>query len=259
MKTRHSNPLLLLLLLLVLVSLACAALQPVPTSTPAPTETETATVTPTNTPRPSPTLRPSRTPDLAATQHVDELNAEVQKYFDLGYLRTTAGRFVEYPDFREEWAQLGWYSRWVYQDRASDLYMSGHLTWSSAYSKADLSGCGFVFAEQKNGEHYAVFLDKSQVLLLQTDYFYYPIRPTRGTGRVQFDNPADHPVEADLAVIVKGAYAYVLVNGKLAGGYTLSQSRNLYGQVGVALLSGTNKGYGTRCRITGLHLWIPNP
>ena len=63
--------------------------------------------------------------------------------------------------------------------------------------------------------------------------------------------------EADFTLIVKGAYSYVLVNGELVGEYTLSQSRPLYGNVGLTLLSGTNKDYGTRCEMTNLHLWIP--
>jgi hypothetical protein len=32
----------------------------------------------------------------------------------------------------------------------------------------------------------------------------------------------------------------------------------LRGRVGLALLSGTNKDFGTRCEMTDLHLWIPN-
>lgn len=204
------------------------------------------------------TPRPTPTPDLAATQHVENWNKDTQKYYELGYLSTKEGEFIEYADFREEWAQLGWYWRWTYEDEPTDFYMSGHLQWSSAYRSADLSGCGFVFAEQENGDHYAVFLDRSKVLFVQTEYYYEPIGTTRGTGRVNFGNPFDEPVEADLTLIVNDAYAYVLVDGEAVGEYTLSQSKMLTGKVGLALLSGTNKDFGTRCEITDLHLWIPN-
>jgi len=176
----------------------------------------------------------------------------------MGYLKMNDGKLIELADFKEEWAQLGWYWRWTYDAyQVSDFYMSGHFKWSSAYRSADLSGCGFVFAEQENGNHYAVFLDKSKILFAQTEYYYYPIGTTRGTGRVKFGNPFDQPDEADFALIVKDAYAYVLVNGEAVGEYTLSQSKNLRGKVGLSLLSGTNKDYGTRCEITNLHLWIP--
>jgi alpha-amylase/alpha-mannosidase (GH57 family) len=188
---------------------------------------------------------------------MDELNTEAQEYFDLGYLATTNGRFVEYEDFKEEWAQLGWYQWWTLDEKARNFYVSAHFKWSSAYRSADISGCGFAFAIQDNEEHYAVFLDRSKVYFVETGYYYEPIGPTRGTGRVNFGNPFDSPVEADFTLIVKGAYAYVLVDGEVVGEYTLSESRAVRGNLGLTLLSGTNKDFGTRCEMTNLHIWIP--
>lgn len=255
---KPQRPILSFVFILTLVSLACATVtsQPPPTGTPEPTFTVTAT--PTNTPRPSPTPRPTWTPNLAATQHVEELSAEVQRYFGLGYLASTNGQFIEYEDFTAEWAQLTSYRSWTFDEQARDFYMSAHFKWSSAYRSADISGCGFTFARQDNNDHYAVFLDRSKILFVEAISPYYrPIGLTRGTGRVKFDNPFDHPVEADFTLIVRDAYAYVLVNNELVGEYTLAQSKNLRGKVGLALLSGTNKDYGTRCEWTNLRLWIP--
>jgi hypothetical protein len=245
-------------LVLIVISLACSTSQatPAPTNTAEPTATTTST--PTNTPRPSPTPRPTKTPDVAATERAEELNAEVQSYFDSGYLSTTNGKYIEYDDFTAEWAQLTSYRSWDLGDEARDFFMSAHFKWSSAYRNADTSGCGFTFARQENDDHYAVFLDQSKILFVETtSRFYRPIGLTRGTGRVKFDNPADHPAEADFTLIVNNAYAHVLVNGDLVGEYTLSKSKVLEGRVGIALLSGTNKDYGTRCEMTGLHLWMP--
>jgi hypothetical protein len=135
--------------------------------------------------------------------------------------------------------------------------MSAHFKWSSAYRNADTSGCGFAFAIQDNYEHYAIFLDRSKIYFVETDRFYNPVGLTRGTGRVNFDNPFDKPVEADFTLIVKGTYAYVLVDGEVVGEYTLSKSKILRGKLGFALLSGTNKDYGTRCEMTDIHAWIP--
>lgn len=242
-------------------SIACAALQPVPTptSTPEPTLTATAvpTATPTQTPRPSPTPRPTRTPNLAATARAEELNAEVQAYFEKGYLTTTQGRFRELDDFSFDWAQLGWYRRFPVQDSVGDFFLSAHFKWNSAFKNSNISGCGFVFGIQPNDDHYAVFLDRQKVLFLITDNragFSRPASPTRGTGIVKFDYPA----EADFTLIVKGAYAYVLVNGEVSAEYTLAQSRSAEGGVGLTVLSGTNRDYGTRCEMTNLHLWLPS-
>jgi hypothetical protein len=257
MRCKHSNPTIGFILILILVSLGCAFVQPASDlSTSTPESTTTSTVVSTNTPRPSATPRPTRTPNLVATQHAEEMNAEVQAYFDKGYLATTDGTFKELDDFQDDWAQLGWYNWLPLNEAASDFYMGAHLKWSSAYQSADISGCGFIFSLQENKDHYAVFLDRMKVLFLITDHTVgssRPVAPTRGTGRVKFGNPA----EADFTLIVKDTYAYVLVDGKEVGEYTLAQSRPLSGNLGLTVLSGTNKGYGTHCEMSNLHLWIP--
>jgi hypothetical protein len=256
MQGKLPNPFLFLVFMLLFVSLACSTAQPAPTDTPQPTATATQAATPTNTPRPSPTPRPTRTPNLAATQFAEALNAEVQAYYDKGYLTTTDGSFTVLDDFSYDWAQLGWYNWLPLQDSASDFFLSAHFKWDSAFKNSDISGCGFIFDLQPNDDHYAVFLDRAKIFFLITDHalgYSKPMSPTRGTGRVKFDYPA----EADFTLIVKGAYAYVLVNGEVVSEYTLAQSRSLQGDLGLTVLSGTNRDYGTHCEMTNLHLWIP--
>jgi len=255
MQRKTPNPILSSILVLILVSLACGTAQPTPTSTPEPTVTNSAV--PTNTPRPSPTPQPTPTPNLLATQRAEELNAEVQTYFDKGYLATTNGRLKELDDFNYDWAQLGWYNWLPLQESASDFFLSGHFKWDSAFQNSDISGCGFIFSLQENRDHYAVFLDRAKVYFLITDLrlgYSKPVGTTRGAGRVKFAYPA----EADFTLIVKGTYAYVLVDGEVVGEYTLAQSRPMLGNLGLTVLSGTNRDYGTRCEMTNLHLWVPN-
>jgi hypothetical protein len=247
------------ILAFIVFSLACSTFQatPAPTNTAEPTATETITPTATQTPRPSPTPRPTKTPNFAVTKRGEELNAEAKGYFDKGYLSTTEGRFRELDDFNYDWAQLGWYRHFLVQEGVSDFFLSAHFQWDSAYKNSNTSGCGFVFGIQENDDHYAVFLDRQKVLFLITDSrvgFSRTVGPTRGNGVVKFDYPA----EADFTLIVKDAYAYVLVNGEVAAEYTLAQSRSSKGALGLTVLSGTNKDYGTRCEMTNLHLWLPN-
>jgi hypothetical protein len=259
MKTRRASSLLPAFLILAFVLSACSMSVVQPTSTPAPTDTPqptaTITLTPTNTPRPSPTLRPTKTPNLAATERIEGFNAEAQSYFDQGYLTTADGKFNEYDDFEVEWAQLNWFRRWDLDQTASDFYMSAHFKWSSAFQNADISGCGFIFAATEDNLYYAVFLDRTQVLFLTKNANgIRELGKTRGVGTVRFDNPA----EADFTLIVKGAYAYALVDGEVIGEYTLSQSKPLRGTLGLTVLSGTNKDYGTRCEMTDIRVWTPN-
>jgi len=262
MKPQKSSPMLMFVSILMLVSSACGtsvAAEPTSTSTPNPTATITAT--PTKTPKPTTTPRPTRTPNLAATERVDELNAEAKAYFDLGYLESPDGKFTEFDDSTEEWAQLDWYKPSDLLTQARDFYLGAHFEWTSAYRNASESGCGIVFAATEVGDHYAVFLDRAKVIFLDNSRsasYSRPVGTTRGTGIVKFGNPFDEPVEADFTLIVQDAYARVLVDGEVVGEYTLSQSRSLDGFIGLALLSGTNRDYGTRCEVTNLHAWVPN-
>jgi hypothetical protein len=256
MKATKINAALSVIFILSLVMSACsaAATEPAPTNTSQPTAT--LTQVPTKTLAPTATPRPTRTPNLAATQRAEEYNAEIQKYFDLGYLTTSKGTMKKIDDFYYEWAQLGWYNWLPLETEATDFYISAHFAWDSAYKNADLSGCGFAFAIQEDREHYAVFLDRTKVVFLDADNRYNGSRfvgTTRGIDKVTFTMPG----EADFGLIVKNAYAYVLVNGELLGEYTLSQSRLLTGDVGLTILSGTNKDYGTKCEMTNVHLWTP--
>lgn len=257
MQRKKLNYVILFFSALILISLACGTSQPTPIPTSTAEPTITSTLVPTNTPPPSVTPQPTQTPNLAATARAEELNAEVQTYFDNGYLTTTDGTIKELEDFSYEWAQLGWYNWLPLQEEASDFFLSAHFKWDSAFQNSDVSGCGFIFSLQDNDDHYAVFLDRAKVFFLITDRslgYSRPVTPTRGTGRVDFDYPA----EADFTLIVRDYYAYVLVDDEVVGEYTLAQSRPLHGHLGLTVLSGTNRDYGTRCEMTNLRLWIPD-
>lgn len=261
---------LLKTLCVILVLSSCSTLTPLATPTDAPAPTVTAAVTATNTPPPSFTPRPTRTPYLTGTARAiiakteakiefDRREEQTEKYYALGYLSTTRGTYRKYEDFSEEWAQLGWYYWWPRNDIAANFYMSAHFKWSSAYRNADVSGCGFIFGLQENSDRYAVFLDRSVIEFLSADgdaVYADRLGLTRGTGRVDFNNPADEPVEADFTLIVNNFYAYVLVNGDVVGEYTLPQSKPYKGWLGLTLLSGTNRDFGTRCEMTNIYAWI---
>ena len=71
---------------------------PIPTSTSTPKATATNTAAPTKTAIPTATPKPTITPNLAATQHMSDLQAEAQTYFDQGYIASADGKFMEYDD-----------------------------------------------------------------------------------------------------------------------------------------------------------------
>jgi hypothetical protein len=133
--------------------------------------------------------------------------------------------------------------------------MSAHFKWDSALKNSDTAGCGFYFGLQPNDDHYLVVLDRTEVYF-RISYLggTNTVKPTRVMGKVKFDYPA----EADFTLIVKGLQAHVLVNGEVVSEYALLAGRPVDGELGLTVLSGTNKDYGTRCEMTDLRLWIPN-
>lgn len=101
---------------------------------------------------------------------------------------------------------------------------------------------------------YSIFLNQKSILYLQTKFNRgYYVGKTRGTGETNIGDAT----EADFTVIVNDYYSYVLINGEVVGEYSLSKSDPIDGKLGISILSGTNKDFGTRCTITNMHLWTP--
>ncbi len=265
MHITQSRPFQVFFALLLVVQLACQAGAPAPTATAIPSDTPipptaTITLTPTNTPRPSPTPRPTKTPNLAATQRIEGYNTETQKYFEDGYIASAEGKITEFDDFDYDWAQMSWYNWRPLGVKVADFYLSAHFKWTSAYRQANPSGCGFAFAIQDNTDHYAIFLDWNRIIFLDGDHrntYSKNVRLAKGNGRVKFANPADTPQETDFTLLVNGTNATILVDGKFVGRYLLNANRTLKGDIGLSLLSGTNKDFGTRCEMTNIRLWEP--
>ncbi len=251
---KRKSTLLLIVIVFALLINACSFAAAEPTATPAPTDTAAPTATATNTSTPTKTPVPTKTPNLAATKQYEEWNAEIQKYYDAGYIGTTDGKIKQLKGFSEEWAQLNWYYIWPLGETASEFVYSAHYKWEHGSKTPNESGCGLIFSAQDDGDNYAVILDKTKIIFLHTKGSYgLPVGKSRGTGRVDIEN-----TEADFTVIVYDYYTYVLVNGEVVGEYSLSKADPLEGQMGVTILSGTNKDFGTRCEMTNVRLWKPN-
>ncbi|MBI5822765.1 MAG: hypothetical protein HZB18_01965 [Chloroflexi bacterium] len=255
MKLKNKAPIVLIIAVLILNACSFNA-EPTPTATPASTSTPTATST--KTPTPTKTPPPTITPNLTATKRSEESNADIQHYFDEGYIDTTKGKFKKLDDFSEAWAQLNWYTTWTLEEAVGDFVFSGHFEWSSASKTPNPSGCGVVFAirgtTKDDYKDYSIFLDRAQILYLRTEFGHgFRVGKTRGTTTVKLEDP----LEADFTLIVYDHYSYVILNDEVIAEYTLPQSDLIEGALGVSILSGTNKDYGTRCEITNAQLWTP--
>ncbi len=253
---RKHIPTSLLFLTLVIFSLqACGIQQPAvqPTSTASVTLSPSATATVTLTP--SKTPRPSRTPNATKTYVYDQLFSQVQRFQQEGLIPETKGKYLALDNYENNFAQVGWLRYRHMQYQFKYFVYRGHVEWSTALDTNKTSGCGVVFALQlKEGqnEYFGVILDKSRI------YFsairsggYYDLGKTRGSGHLNFGNPA----EADLTLLVYDYKAFVYVDDEFVGEYTLPKKSELNGYFGYAIISGTNRDYGTKCKITDSRIW----
>lgn len=225
----------------------------------APVPTETATPLPpttTDTPKPTSTPMPTRTLNIALTQSYEDLIADAQKFKDEGIIASTNGMYRELDDYENTFAQIGWLTYDYFDFTARHFLYKAHVRWSTAQDTNDTSGCGIVFAvnpKKNSDEYYGVVLDKSRVFFSYArGGYYYDLGKTRGTGRLNFGNPA----EADLTLLVYNYKAYVYVNDEFIGEYTLRKDMELRGKFGYGVISGTNRDYGTRCEITKSRMWM---
>ena len=204
----------------------------------------------------SPTRPPVATqPQATSAPVVSDLEVRttdlIQSFSNDGYLESTSGTFHAIPDFNETWAQLNWYQWWDTGFAPKDFVITAHTAWESASDTADWwnSGCGFVFREEDEDNHYLAYLGM--------DEWVYLSRVRGGNWASLGDNAygslAIPKGEADVAMVVEGREIHYFVNGE----HVLSRDdlQDAEGLLGLTLLSGTNKGFGTRCIMSDIALW----
>jgi hypothetical protein len=261
MKHNRTSVNLVFVSLSVLVILACNFLTggttpaSAPTQPPEPTKKSAPTSPPAPTQKPLPTVVPveATATEAPSDPSIEEFNTLLQEFADKGYVTTTDGDITPLADFKQEWAQLGWFNWWTFDPNVTtgkEFIFKGHFSWSSATSSPDPSGCGIIFGLQDSGDFYAVFLDNKRIYFYMYRSQLYAVGKTSGKGTTNFSNPA----ESDFALAVSNGKAYASVDGAVTT-YTLSVDQTSAGTFAVSLMSGTNRDYGTRCEATKMVVW----
>jgi hypothetical protein len=171
---------------------------------------------------------------------------------DEGYLSSTDGKFVAIPDFTRIWAKLNWYQWWNTGYAPKDFLISAHTEWESRSNKADWwnSGCGFVFRERGEDDHFLAYLGM--------DGWVYLSKVTNGKhsylGYKAYGTVSTPEGKADVIMIVEDKSFHYFVNGERVLSHNYIQ--DIGGNLGLTLLSGTNKGFGTRCKMEDIALWV---
>lgn len=221
-------------------------LVPTSTATSAPTATATLTSTPTKTPK------PTITPNDTATQRTSDFLDKVQEYKDAGYISTTDGTYTYLGDYKDSWNQINYYIWNPTPFSPTDFIITSEISWRSASSAANSSGCGYVFRLQDNAnnDHYMFFISlKGYVEMASSIDGRW-----KSMGIGNYGNPAQNGT-ANVTLIADGSVFRVLVNDKSVKTYNGFSGKLVTGTLAYTIVSGINTSYGTECQFKNTELW----
>lgn len=205
----------------------------------------------TQTAKASERLAETASAQASATAQMESFNAVIDQLMTEGVITTKEGDYHHLEDFYQSWAQLGWYRWWPTDYSAENFVLSANTYWQSASNTADwyTSGCGIVYSLDDKDDHHLAFLslDGYGVLgrMTKGDWKYLAAQKY---GKISVPDG-----DAKIMLVVFDKRAYFYVNDKLVSkAYDSSLDE---GNIALTLLSGTNKDFGTRCKMTNLELF----
>jgi hypothetical protein len=278
---RSSKIYLLPLLTLLLVSLGCrfaARLSPLniyktsvaPTSTFTPsieelikrqataTPTATATRTPTSTPNFNATATvAARGMAIHQTVEAQPMFSQVQTLKKDGYLASTDGTWYKVDDFDQSSAQAGRYLRWNSGYQPVDFVIRANAEWWSADESSNLfnAGCGFSFRAIDENNYFDVLFtldgkarfDRRINGDWRMPVLSAPIKIIPGHDQAQFMLV----VEENRLTFFKDGEEILHVSDD-----SFASPKFQGGDLALILMSGSDIGFGLRCKLTDIDLWI---
>ncbi len=187
----------------------------------------------------------------AATAAASDMALQVKKLYSDRVISSAGGEYFLLPDFDESWAQINWY-QWYETDYEPDNFViRTDISWDSASTTANwfASGCGMVFREVDEDNHYFVFVALDGNVYLNG----YKNGKFISLGKKWFGKPDLPSGNADFMMAVDRDWITIYVNGRQVLRKQDASFSN--GKLALTLASGTNKDYGTRCQMTNLELW----
>lgn len=187
-----------------------------------------------------------------ATQQAQPLYDWVQKLADEGTIPSTEGKYYHLDDFDESVAKINYFSWWRTGYSASEFVLLTDMAWDVASKSANWynTGCGFVFSEAEEGKYHFMQLGLDGLLSL------FSIRDNNWTRLAQktFGKPSIPSGQATVMMVVFNKRVKVYVDERqIFDAYSPLVAE---GKISLSLSSGTNSGFGTRCRMTNSGLWI---
>ncbi len=150
--------------------------------------------------------------EQAATAQAQSMYSAIENLYAEGLLQTTAGTYQTIEDFNESWAQLNWYQWWKTGLSPANFVLRAHTEWESASKTANwfASGCGFVFREQNEDNHYMIYLALDGNIYMKG----YVDGQFRELGK-EYAGGINHlKGGADVMLVVEGSRIIYFVNGE---------------------------------------------
>jgi hypothetical protein len=187
-----------------------------------------------------------------ATAQAQGMLAIIDKLFADGIVSTKEGEYARLKDFDESWAQINYYQWWQTGYTGGNFVISADMEWSSASMNANwpTSGCGFVYGHTDGDNH--------NISWAGLDGYIYTQNVTKGNRKwlafKKWGTPALPDGQLQFMMVVFDKRITFYANGA----QVISTYDSLYtpGNINYTLVSGTNAGYGTRCKIYNVDLFI---
>ncbi|MEI8133351.1 MAG: hypothetical protein WCG34_13040 [Leptolinea sp.] len=201
----------------------------------------------------TPSMVPLVTPNysLTATAQAESMKKDLQKLLDSGLIQAVDGKYYRVQDLTGEWAKLGYYSWWPLDRKPTNFAIRANVKWDIANPSSNLAkaGCGFVFHEQgPDNLHFSFLSLDGYVRNIRMEKRVFTDLQANYAGKIKL--PSD---SVELMLVVENKWITFLVDNKVV--IHIEDSHLAGGGLSMAVASGTNTGFGTRCQFQNVELW----
>ena len=190
--------------------------------------------------------------EMEVEPQVGAFSEKLQVAYDDGVLPTMDGTYHRLEDFDESIAKINRFYWWDTGYAPENFVIRVDANWDTAseLTNWDRSGCAFAFGleDDKNYNYTWLGLD-GFVNLRRVQKGYWQWIAKRPNGKLSIPEG-----EAEIMMVVFDKRITIYVNGEKE----LSEYDSLYtaGKLGLSVYSGTNTGFGTRCKMSNIDLMI---
>jgi hypothetical protein len=236
------------------ISLICFLVACSPTANETPSVEPTSQVVPTSDTAMLTTIpEATATPEFAltVTHQAETMKQDLQKLVDKNLLQNADGKYYRVQDLTGEWAKLGYYHWWPLDRKPTDFAIRADVKWEIASTSANYSkaGCGFVYHEQgADNLHFSFLSMDGYVRNIRMEKKIFTDLKANYAGKFKY--PGD---SASIFLVVEDKWITFLVNDIVL--IHFKEDHLSSGGLSLAVASGTNNDFGTRCEFQNVELW----